>query len=120
MYDIFSEFEDFFNSFDVFSTYREIKSCPVCGRTYQSFQKTGKLGCPKCYETFREPIRATLRQIHQNSKHTGKIPQGCAQELKLKKKYEELKAALSKAVKEEDYENAAKIHKELKALGNVD
>ena len=120
MYDIFSEFEDFFNNFDVFPTYREVKSCPVCRRTYQSFQKTGKLGCPKCYETFREPVRVTLRQIHQNSKHTGKIPAGSAQELKLKRRYEELKAALSKAVKEEDYENAAKIHKELKALGNVE
>lgn len=120
MYDIFSEFEDFFNSFDVFPAYREVKSCPDCGRTYQSFQKTGKLGCPKCYDTFREPVKSTLRQIHQNAKHQGKIPAGSAQELKLKKQYEELKAALSLAVKEEDYEKAAKLHKELKALGNIE
>ena len=120
MYDIFSEFADFFDSFDVFPTYREVKSCPNCGHTYQSFQKTGKFGCAKCYETFREPVNLTLRQIHQNSKHTGKIPSGSAQELKLKRKYEELKIALSEAVKAEDYEKAAKLHKELKALGNIE
>lgn len=120
MYDIFSEFEDFFNSFDVFPTYREVKSCPNCGRTYQSFQKTGKFGCGECYKTFKEPVRQTLRQIHQNSKHHGKIPAGSAKELKLKRHYEELKAALSKAVKEEDYETAAKIHKELKSMGNIE
>lgn len=120
MYDIFSEFEDFFNSFDVFPTYREVKSCSGCGRTYQSFQKSGKFGCAKCYDTFREPVKSTLRQIHQNSKHSGKIPAGSAQELKLKKRYEELKTELSKAVKEEDYERAAKLHKELKALGNIE
>lgn len=120
MYDIFSEFADFFDSFDVFPTYREEKSCPHCKRTYSSFQKIGKLGCAKCYEAFKEPMKTTLRQIHQNSKHTGKIPAGSAKELKLKKQYEDLKAALAQAVKEEDYEKAAKLHKELKSLGNIE
>ena len=120
MYDIFSEFEDFFNSFDVFPAYREVKSCPNCGHTYQSFQKSGRFGCGKCYETFREPVKSSLRQIHQNSKHTGKVPSSSAHELKLRKRYEELKLALSEAVKTEDYETAAKLHKELKALGNIE
>ncbi len=120
MYDLFSEFADFFDNFDVFPTYREVKSCPGCGRTYQSFQQTGRFGCPKCYETFRSPISATLRQIQQNSKHTGKIPAGSAYELKKKRQYEELKAALQQAVKEENYEKAAQLHKQLKSLGNID
>ena len=98
----------------------ENEKCSLCGCTFSFIQKNGKVGCPKCYDTFREPVKVTLRQIHQNSKHTGKIPAGSAQELKLKKKYEELKLALSQAVKEEDYEKAAKLHKELKALGNIE
>lgn len=120
MYDIFSDFSDFFDSFDVFQNYREVKKCSCCGRTYQSFQKTGKFGCSKCYETFYEPVGETLRQIHQTYVHTGKIPAGSAQELKIKKQYEQLKQKLATAVKEEDYETAAKLHKELKALGNVE
>ena len=46
-------------------------------------------------------------------------PTGSAAELKLKRRYEELKAELKKAVSEEDYEKAAKLHKELKSLGDI-
>ncbi len=120
MYDIFSDFDNFFNSFDVFPTYREAEKCPGCGLSYQNFRNTGKLGCSKCYSTFRNPITGTLKQIHQNVHHTGKIPAGSALELKKKRHYEELKAQLQKAVSEENYEQAALLHKQLKALGNVE
>ena len=40
-------------------------------------------------------------------------------ELKKKRQYEQLKAELQKAVKEENYEKAAQLHKQLKSLGNV-
>lgn len=120
MFDIFSDFSDFFNSFDVFPTYREVKTCPGCRKTYQSFQKTGKFGCPKCYETFKTPVMLTLKQIHQNTVHTGKIPSSSASELKKKRQYEQLKKDLQKAVSEENYEQAAVLHKKLKELGNID
>ena len=120
MYDIFSEFEDFFNSFNVFPTYQEVTKCPGCGQSYQQFRTTGKLGCSKCYDTFRNPVATTLKQIHQNVRHTGKIPAGSALELKKKRQYEELKAQLQKAVSEENYEQAAILHKELKALGTIE
>lgn len=119
MYDIFSDFAHFFDDFDVFPTYSEPLSCPGCKRTYQDFKRTGKFGCPKCYEAFRTPISKTLKQLHQNTTHTGKIPSKSAGKIRLKRKYEEIKAALSKAVSEEDYETAAKLHKELKALGEI-
>ena len=38
--------------------------------------------------------------------------------MKKKRRYETLKAELSQAVKNEDYEKAAKLHKELKQLEN--
>lgn len=120
MYDIFSEFSDFFDNFDVFPSYREVMTCPGCGQSFRNFRETGRFGCEKCYDTFRAPVTETLKQIHQNTKHTGKIPAGSAKELKARRRYEELKAQLSKAVKAEDYELAAKLHKELKSLGNVE
>ena len=119
MYDIFSEFADFFDNFDIFPTYRDTVSCPGCKRTFQDFKNKGRFGCPKCYETLRMPVTSTLKQIHQNVKHTGKIPAGSAAELKKKKRYEELKAELTRAVNEEDYEKAAKLHKELKSLVDI-
>lgn len=120
MYDIFSEFEDFFNSFDIFPTYQEATKCPNCNMSYQTFKSTGKLGCAKCYDTFRNQVSSTLKQIHQNTTHTGKIPSQSAIEIKKKRKYEELKTQLQKAVSEENYEQAAIIHKQLKSLGTIE
>lgn len=118
MYDLFS---DFFDGFDIFmqpSTVKEEQKCPVCGHTYSDFMRTGKIGCGECYKTFRLPIKQTLARIHPNTVHTGKIPSKSGEELKLKRRYESLKAQLSSAVKNEDYETAAKLHKEIKAMEN--
>ncbi len=118
MYDLFS---DFFDGFDIFmqpSPVKEEKKCPVCGHTYSDFMRTGKIGCSECYKTFRSPIKQTLSRIHPNTVHTGKIPSKSGEELKLKRKYESLKTQLSAAVKNEDYETAAKLHKEIKAMEN--
>ena len=115
MYDLFSDF--LFNGFDVTPHFREIKTCPKCGRSFQDFQKTGKLGCGECYETFYSSIKVTIKQMQGVSGHSGKIPSHSADELKRKIRYETLKKELSKAVSEENYEEAARLHKELKSLG---
>ena len=114
MFDLFS---DFFDNFDLYPVYHEEKTCPQCGMTYSRLQKTGKMGCAKCYDTFRTPIEETIRQVHGRAVHTGKLPSRCAGELKQKKRYEELKREIASAVSEEDYEKAARLHKELKELG---
>ncbi len=113
MYDLFS---DFFDSFDLFPVYREDGRCPSCGRTYYEFQKSGKFGCGKCYETFENPVRTTLRQIQKSAVHTGKIPSKRSGQLAKARKIKELKAQLARAVDKEDYETAAKLHKEIKGL----
>ncbi len=113
MYDLFS---DFFDSFDVFPVYREEVKCPNCGRTYSDFQKTGKFGCSECYKAFEAPIERTLRQIQASSEHIGKIPSKSSEGLIKKRRLKELKDKLSKAVAEENYELAAKLHKEIKEL----
>ena len=119
MYDLFSDFFNDFGGFDVFMqpTARQAeKKCPVCGHTYSDFRRTGKIGCSECYKVFRSPITATLRQVQPSITHTGKIPTKSGEELKQKRRYESLKQELSAAVKNEDYEKAAKLHKELKTI----
>lgn len=116
MYDLFS---DFFDGFDIFKTpnvYQEEKRCPVCGMTYSDFRRTGRLGCGACYETFKAPLTQILRQIHQNPVHAGKIPSKNGIKLKQKRQLEALKSQLSDAVKREDYESAAKLHKQIKEI----
>ncbi len=115
MYDLFS---DFFDAFDMFAqpvTYKEEKKCPVCGRTYSQFAREGKFGCGECYKTFRAPVSEVLRQIHSTTRHTGKVPSKSGSAIKKQRRYEQLKAQLQEAVKSEDYERAAKLHKEIRA-----
>ena len=113
MFDLFS---DFFDSFDIFPVYREETRCPNCGKTYYDFQKTGKFGCGECYKAFEEPIARTLRQVQASSEHVGKVPSKASEGIQKKRKLKELKDKLSKAVKEENYELAAKLHKEIKEM----
>lgn len=118
MYDLFS---DFFGGFDVFiqpAVMKENKKCPVCGHTYSDFRQSGKIGCGECYNVFRGAIGETLRQIQPSTVHKGKIPSKSGEELRLRKRYESLKQELSAAVKNEDYEKAAKLHKEIREIEN--
>ena len=112
MFDIF----DIFENSDFFQTpvvYREESRCPVCNMTYSDFKRTGKLGCSQCYTTFEKPLYQVLRQIHGNPVHSGKIPANMKSELSKKRKLEDLRDKLQNAVKNENYEEAAKIHKEI-------
>lgn len=117
MYDLFS---DFFDGFDIFpsmtSVHKDAKVCPVCKRTYHDFQKSGRLGCGECYHTFRPLMSQTLKQIHSNPIHTGKVPSRCEGKLKRERLYNSLKKELSEAVRQEDYEKAAKLHKQIREI----
>ena len=35
---------------------------------------TGKVGCSVCYDTFSEELPATLRKMHPDLRHRGKVP----------------------------------------------
>ena len=117
MYDLFSDFFD--NGFGVFMqpvTVMEEKRCPVCGHTYADFRRTGKLGCGECYNTFRASMSEVLKQTQVADTHTGKIPSKAGEKLRLKRDVERLKNELSQAVKQEDYETAAKLHKQIRQM----
>lgn len=112
MFDIF----DLFNNSDFFQipvAYKEQTRCPKCNMTYSDFKRTGKLGCSECYNSFKLPIGEVLKQLHHNNVHVGKIPSNLRFELSRKKKLEDLKNKLQDAIKNEQYEEAAKIHKEI-------
>ena len=110
MFDLFSDFSDFFNNFDVFPVYQDVKTCPHCGRSYADFQKTGKFGCAQCYETFRAPVAATLKQIHQNTTHTGKLPSRSAEGLKQQRRMAELKQQLSSGAGNQRLHSRRQLH----------
>jgi protein arginine kinase activator len=87
--------------------------CESCGFTQQDFKKTGRFGCPACYNHFSKLIEPMLDTMHKGSSHTGKIPQRA---IARKSHYEhltQLETELDLAIKAERYEDAARYRDEL-------
>ena len=95
--------------------------CMACGLTYEDFKKVGRLGCSECYTAFKVSLAPLLKRIHGAVVHTGKSPNPILmKELKVNTKlYDELEAAkaeLLKAVKKEEFEEAASLRDKIKFL----
>ena len=93
--------------------------CSVCGYTQADLKKTGRLGCSHCYKAFEEKLKKILKSMHPAVSHVGKNPE----KIKAKKIPRELKARslhlqeqLKRAVKREQFEEAAVLRDELKAV----
>lgn len=49
--------------------------CPACQTSYADFKRSGRLGCPECYDVFSGPIKSLLPRIHAGAyEHRGKSP----------------------------------------------
>ena len=93
----------------------EIK-CPHCGFTQADFKKAGRLGCSECYKVFAEGLESLLKTMHKGTKHVGKVPQVFRQTQDLTDKLKSLQKKLEKAISNEDFETAATLRDEVKAL----
>ena len=93
----------------------EIK-CPHCGFTQADFKKAGRLGCSECYKVFAEGLESLLKTMHKGTKHVGKVPQVFRQSQDLADKLKSLQKKLEKAISNEDFETAATLRDEVKAL----
>jgi protein arginine kinase activator len=92
------------------------KKCDNCGLTVSEFNKTGMLGCVKCYETFNDSIQTMLKRIHGNVKHHGKIPKKLSGKIKEAKTLLDLKSKLQQCIINEDYEQAAQLRDQIRAM----
>ena len=58
------------------------KVCPNCHTNLYDFLKTGMLGCPTCYQAFKEEINEMLLKVQGKTIHVGKeIKRGVDEEL---------------------------------------
>ena len=48
------------------------KTCKYCGKSLSDFFNTYYLGCPQCYDIFREEIKSTLSKTQGATTHNGK------------------------------------------------
>lgn len=126
---------DFWNDDDnlflnPFTNKNEMK-CLNCGMTFDEFLNKGKFGCSNCYSTFESKLDEVMKQIHGAKKHIGRrakkleisdtsnTESNNKEEEKKSSKHEklkDLKAKLKEAIREEKYEDAAKLRDEIKEL----
>ena len=90
--------------------------CPVCGFTQADFKKTGRLGCSACWDTFEAGLGSLLKAMHKGDHHIGKVPVKAMHTLALSGQVRDLSEQLAQAVREEKYEDAARIRDEMRAL----
>ena len=95
--------------------------CSHCGMTYEDFKKIGRLGCGECYAAFKASLAPLLKRIHGSTQHAGKAPdpQLLKEAHAVSKIHEELEAVkleLQKAVKKEEFEEAAALRDKIKFL----
>jgi protein arginine kinase activator len=92
--------------------------CPQCGFTQTDFKKTGRLGCPTCYETFADAIEGLLKTMHRGTRHVGKVPAALRQSREASERLQQLQKRLAKAIAEENFELAAQLRDEIKQLSS--
>ena len=92
------------------------KHCSCCGSSFNDIKRSGKAGCSNCYETFKDEILPSLKQIHGTIKHKQIENPVVKTATKIEDQLEIKKEELKKAVLEERFEDAAKLRDEIKNM----
>ncbi|MBU0677458.1 MAG: UvrB/UvrC motif-containing protein [Verrucomicrobia bacterium] len=85
------------------------RSCPRCHMRQADFKKTGRLGCPTCYETFEDELAPLIKAMHRHEQHMGKVPSRESVRVRMSTEIAALQKSLERAVAQEHYEEAAEI-----------
>ncbi|MFN8728381.1 MAG: UvrB/UvrC motif-containing protein [Planctomyces sp.] len=103
-------------------------TCPGCKLTFAQFRHQGQMGCPACYAAFAELLAPLLARAHEGGTwHVGKKPAryrgaesapaaGAAPVIATTRRLSMLRASLAEAISNEQYELAARLRDELRAL----
>ena len=131
----FGDFIEDFSNTEFMPMFDELKAlkCDHCGYTFEDIAHNGKVGCANCYDVFEDRLAPIIRRIQSSNHHVGRLgkqidkkieqKQGRKEENERNKKtkapeeqLEELKGNLKQAIKEERYEEAAKLRDEIKKI----
>jgi protein arginine kinase activator len=89
--------------------------CPSCGFTLERLRKEGTLGCPLDYKVFEQALLPLIERAHGGkSNHCGKVPTKVPKDTKKFVELSQLRKQLEDAVRDEDYELAAKLRDKMK------
>jgi protein arginine kinase activator len=85
------------------------RECPSCLTKLSEFRDTGRLGCPDCYHAFENEIEELLLQFNGSAEHKGKSYRGETVDKKDKTDLSLLRSELDSAIRNEEFERAAKL-----------
>jgi protein arginine kinase activator len=96
----------------------KIKICTHCGFTWDEFLSRRVLGCAQCYSTFSFELKGVLAEFHSHIKHlsSGSSVGTSDEHTEKFEKLAQLRDLLSKAVRQEKFEEALRIKKEISRL----
>ncbi len=92
------------------------RTCPACGYTYREFAESGRLGCDRCYEAFKDELSPLILRLHGRAEHRGKLPRRGAQHLAEVRELERLRQQMADAIQREAFEEAAQIRDQIRRM----
>lgn len=119
--------EDFSSTSEFLPLINGIKQleCESCGSTFDDIINSGRYGCANCYDVFEDKMDPILKKLQGANRHNGRLGKVSDNNVKFEKKdekssnkntddkLEKLQENLKQAIKEERYEDAAKIRDEI-------
>lgn len=93
----------------------EKKVCPVCGTTYDDYERTGLLGCASCYDVFKDELLVSIERIQGKVRHVGKVGSN-KDEFGLHRRLKTLQEQLEVALREKRYSDAGVLNKRIKEI----
>lgn len=97
-------------------TETDTRTCEACETTLKSILETGKVGCCTCYKTFAVELESLLEGIHDGLTHRGKTPHLDDTRARIRSDLQTKRALLKTALGLENYEEAAGLRDEIRAL----
>lgn len=100
--------------------------CPYCGYQLSTFRQNGRLGCTKCYESFKTALQPLISSIHGNVQHIDEstnlkknetspptpVDASTSPEVKA------LRERMKQLILNEKFEEAARLRDQIKSLEN--
>jgi len=94
----------------------DLLTCSECGYSYKDFKSTGVLGCSRCYESFSDQIEPIIKSMQNSYEHTGRAIKKDESKITHAMEIAKLKKQLQEHVLLEQYEEAAVVRDQIRAL----
>ena len=92
------------------------KVCKVCGMRFEDYERTGLMGCPSCYDVFKEDILPYIAGIQGKTLHVGKEGGDHSSEHDLRIRLKDLQEQLEAALTRGDFRAADRLNRQMTAI----